>query len=137
MSHSRCWQQCWAVILMAGQIGGCTAWRPETVSPAEVVAREKPSVVRVQYEDEQHEVLYQPEVRGDSLLGRSEPDARQAHRAMALADRTSIATRHVSGGRTTGLVLGLVGIGAVVGFVIAIDNMDLGFDNRSEERRVG
>ncbi len=129
MSHTRCWKQCWAVMLMAGQIGGCTGWRLETVSPAEVIARDKPSVVRVQYEDEQHEVLYQPEVRGDSLVGRSEPGAREADRTVALADVTSVATRHVSGGRTTGLVLGLVGIGAVVGFVIAIDNMDLGFDN--------
>ncbi len=128
MSRTRSWKQCWAVILMAGQIGGCTAWRLETVSPAEVIA-DKPSVVRVQYADEQQEVLYQPEVRGDSLLGRSEPDARQADRALALADVTSVATRHVSGGRTTGLVLGLVGIGAVVGSLIAIANMQLPFDN--------
>jgi len=79
---------------MAGQIGGCTAWPLETVSPAEVIAREKPRVVRVQYADEQHEVLYQPEVRGDSLL-----------------------------------VLGLVGVGAVVGSLIAIANMQGPFDN--------
>jgi hypothetical protein len=129
MSHTRCWKQCWAVILMAGQMAGCTAWRLETVSPAEVIAREQPGVVRVQYADEQHEVLYQPEVRGDSLLGRSEPDARQADRALALADVTSIATRHVSGGRTTGLVLGLVGVGAVVGSLIAIASMQGPFDN--------
>ena len=30
MSHTRCWKQCWAVMLMAGQIGGCTGWRLET-----------------------------------------------------------------------------------------------------------
>jgi len=94
MSHTRSWKEGWAVILMAGQIGGCTAWRLETVSPAEVIAREKPRVVRVQYADEQHEVLYQPEVRGDSLL-----------------------------------VLGLVGVGAVVGSLIAIANMQGPFDN--------
>ena len=69
MSHTRSWKQGWAVILMAGQISGCTAWRLETVSPAEVIARDKPSAVRVQYADEQQEVLYQPEVRGDSLSG--------------------------------------------------------------------
>ena len=129
MSHARSWKQCWAVILMAGQIGGCTAWRLETVSPAEVIARDKPSVVRVQYADEQQEVLYQPEVRGDSLSGRYEPDAREADRTVALADVTSIATRRVSGGRTTGLVLGLVGVGAVVGSLIAIGNMQGPFDN--------
>jgi len=128
MSHTRGWKQSWAVMLMAGQIGGCTAWRLETVSPAEVIARAKPSVVRVQYADAEPEVLYQPEVRGDSLLGRSEPDARQADRAIALADVTSVATRQVSEGRTTGLVLGLVGIGAVVGSVIAIANMQGPFD---------
>src|SRR5256885_10543965 len=115
MSHNRCWKRCWAVILVAGQIGGCTAWRLETVSPAEVIAREKPSVVRVQYEDEQHEVLYQPEVRGDSLLGRSEQGGRQAARTVALPDVTRIATLHARGGRTTGLVLGLVAVGADVG----------------------
>ena len=129
MSRTRCWKRCWAVILMAGQMAGCTAWRLETVSPAEVIAREQPSVVRVQYADEQHEVLYQPEVRGGSLLGRSASDARQADRTVALADVTSVATRHVSGGRTTGLVLGLVGIGAVVGSLIAIANMQGPFDN--------
>ena len=129
MSHTRSWKQGWAVILMAGQISGCTAWRLETVSPAEVIARDKPSAVRVQYADEQQEVLYQPEVRGDSMSGRHEPDAREADRTVALADVTSVATRHVSGGRTTGLVLGLVGIGAVVGSLIAIANMSLPFDN--------
>src|SRR5207237_9346994 len=100
MSHARSWKQCWAVILMAGQIGGCTAWRLETVSPAEVIARDKPSVVRVEYADEQQEVLYQPEVRGDSLSGRSEPDAREADRTVALARVTSGATRHRRAGRT-------------------------------------
>src|SRR5439155_26158232 len=104
----------WTVMLMAGQIGGCTAWRLETVSPAEVIAREKPRVVRVQYADEQHEVLYQPEVRGDSLLARSEPDARHADRAMALADVASIATRHVSGGGPRGWWLGLAAVGRSV-----------------------
>ena len=129
MSQLRSWKQGCALILMAGQIGGCTAWRLETVSPAEVIAREQPSVVRVQYADEQDEVLYQPEVRGDSLLGRSEPDARRADRTVAPADVTSIATRHVSGGRTTGLVLGIVGVGAIVGSLIAIGNMQGPFDN--------
>src|SRR5256884_9694499 len=100
MSHNRCWKRCWAVILVAGQIGGCTAWRLETVSPAEVIARDKPSVVRVQYADERQEVLYQPEVRGDSLSGRDEPDAPEADRTVALADVTRIATRRVRAGRT-------------------------------------
>lgn len=100
MSHLRSWKQGWAVILMAGQIGGCTAWRLETLSPAESIAREQPSVVRVEYADEQDEVLYQPEVRDDSLLGRSEPDARRAD-----------------------------GVGAIVGSLIAIGNMQGPFDN--------
>jgi hypothetical protein len=117
------------VILMGGQLSGCTSWRLETVSPADIIAREEPSEIRVQYADRHHEVLYEPEVRGDSLLGRPQRNARRPARAVALTDVKGVATRRVSAGRTTALALGIVGIGAVVGLMIGIATMQGPLDN--------
>jgi len=113
-----------AVILMSGQISGCTAWRVEPLSPADVVERQQPSEVRVQHADGRREVLYKPEVRGDSLLGRRDWRAKHPNRTLMLSDVREVATPHVSGGRTAALVL-VVG---VVGVIVALKSfhLDLG-----------
>jgi hypothetical protein len=51
--------------------------------------------------------------------------ARAEHRALALTDVKEVATRHLSPGRTAGLVLG---IGAVVGVIVGLSNMQ-GLEN--------
>jgi len=111
---------------MSGQLGGCTAWRVETLSPAELIDQRHPGEIRVQRGDGRSEVLYSPEVDGDSLLGRGNWDAKQSDRAMALSDVKGVATRHVSAGRTVALVAGL---GAVVGVLIGVASMQGPLDN--------
>ena len=125
---SKTWwlQRSAAVILVSGQLSGCTSWRVETLSPADVVERQQPGEVRVQRTDRQYEVFYLPEVQGDSLLGRRRWNTKHPDRAVALADVKGIATRHVHAGRTAGLVLG---IGAIVGIIVGLGSMQGTFDN--------
>jgi hypothetical protein len=115
-----------AVLLITGQLIGCTGWHVESLSPAEVVERQQPNEIRVQHGDGRREVLYQPEVRGDSLLGRQDPSAAHHDRGLALTDVKVVATRHVSAGRTAGLLLG---IGVMVGVLVAVSTMQGPFDN--------
>ena len=65
----------------------------------------------------QREVLYKPEVDNDSLRGAGSPEARTLDRAVGLEDVRSVATLHLSPGKTIGLS---VGVGAVVGIIIAL-----------------
>ena len=113
-----------AVILMSGQVSGCTGWRVEALSPADVVERQQPSEVRVQHADGRREVLYEPEVRGDSLLGRRDPRAKHPDRTLMLSDVREVATPHISGVRTAVLVLGVT----IVGVIVALKSfhLDLG-----------
>lgn len=129
MRHTRWLQRSMVVMLMGGQLGACTSWHLETLSPADVIAREDPSEIRVERADQHYEVLYQPEVHGDSLLGRRQPDAKQPDRTVSLTEVKGVATRRINAGRTTGLVIGIVGIGAVVGALIALANMQGPLDN--------
>lgn len=114
-----------AALVVTGQLIGCTGWHVESLSPGEVVERQQPRAIRVQQRDGRREVVYAPEVRGDSLLGYQDWSARAEHRALALTDVKEVATRHLSPGRTAGLVLG---IGAVVGVIVGLSNMQ-GLEN--------
>src|SRR3989442_5277267 len=107
MPKTRWLQRSIAVIVMSGQLGGCTGWRVETLSPADLIDQQHPGEIRVQRGDGRSEVLYSPEVDGDSLLGRRNWDAKQSDRAMALSDVKGVATRHECAGRTVALVPGL------------------------------
>ena len=126
MSKYSLLQRSVAVMLMTGQLSGCTGWHVERLSPAEVVERQQPSTIRVESGDGRREVLYEPEVRGDSLIGRRDWSDKQHNRALALTDVKQVATRRVSAGRTAGLVLG---IGAIVGVVVGLSSMQGPFDN--------
>ena len=93
------------IVLIACQLSACTAWRVETLSPAEVINQRKPDPVRVVRADGRREVWYQPQIRGDTLVGFWNTYAKTPDRAVALADIRGISTRHVSAGKTIGLVL--------------------------------
>src|SRR5437879_12765108 len=82
-----------AVMLVSAQLSACSSWHVETVSPAEVVEDRQPAAIRVQHRDRRSEVLYLPAIRGDSLLGRREWNAKQLERAVARADAGCGATR--------------------------------------------
>jgi len=115
-----------AVMLVSAQLSACSSWHVETVSPAEVVEDRQPAAIRVQHRDRRSEVLYLPEIRGDSLLGRREWNAKQSDRAVALADVSGVATRRLSAARTAGLV---IGIGAVVGVIVGLSAMQGGLEH--------
>ena len=66
-------------------------------------------------------MLYRPEVRGDTLWGTRDADARQPDRGIALADVTSVATLNVKTAQTVALGLGF---GAVAAVVIALATWD-------------
>ena len=114
--------RCLAVMLMSSYLSGCTGWRVESLSPAEVVERQQPREVRVEHSDGRREVLYEPQVRGDSLLGRRNWRAKQPDRMLILSDVKEVATPHFSGARTAALVV----VVAIVGVIVALKNFHLG-----------
>ncbi len=126
MSKSQWLQRSVAVIVMSGQLSSCTGWRVESLSPVDVIEDQHPGEIRVQRGDGRSEVLYRPEVNGDSLVGRRDWSAKQPDRAVPLTDVKGVATRHVSVGRTAALVLG---IGALVGVFIGLGSMQGPLDN--------
>jgi hypothetical protein len=96
------------VLLLGPPLTGCMSWRVESAAPAELVARDHPSKIRVQHASGQWHVLRWPEVHGDSLRESGRPTGRTPRQAIALADATLVATRHFSAGKTAGLGLGVV-----------------------------
>ena len=100
-------QRAIAIVLMAGLLSACMTWRLETLSPADVIRTERPTALRVERQDGDREVLYQPQVQGDSLLGRHAEDDTMSTRALALMDVKQVATPHVNAGRTAGYMIGL------------------------------
>src|ERR1700694_1499675 len=117
-----------AIVLMAGQLSSCTSWRLETLSPADVIRTERPTALRVERQDGHREVLYQPQVQGDSLLGRRAQDDKMSNRALALMDVKQVATRHVNPGRTAGFVIGM---GLLIALVAAASSFDIPVGNVS------
>jgi hypothetical protein len=105
-----------AAFLLCLQLGSCSSWRVESASPAELIAKEQPAKIQITQSNGQRQVLHQPAVEGDSLVGSHRAGNTERHRAVALADVTAMATRHRDAGKT--LLLG-VGIAAVLGGVIA------------------
>lgn len=103
---------CW----LTAQLAACTTWRLEQVAPADLIARDHPSRVRIDATDGSRQVFYRPEVRGDSLWGRKREAAAKADRVVALRDVTGVATRHTSAGKSALLVLGIgaTAVGALV-----------------------
>jgi len=115
-----------ASVVVAALLSGCTSWRVETPPPAALVGNGHPAEIRVEYSDGRSEVLYQPEVRGDSLIGKSSESARRVDRTVALTDVRRVATRHINAAGTTAL---LVGLGAIVGIFVGISKIQGPFDN--------
>ncbi|HET9039483.1 MAG TPA: hypothetical protein VFN40_04900 [Gemmatimonadales bacterium] len=105
-----------AALLLCLQLGNCSSWRVETAPAAELIAKEQPATVRITRSNGQRQVLHQPAVQGDSLVGSHAAGMADRDRAVALADVTAVATRHRDAGKT--LLLG-IGIAAVLGGVIA------------------
>ena len=107
-----------AALLFTLQLAGCTSWHVETLPPAELIAQQQPSRERVVDEAGKRVMLYGPEVRGDSLVGRPGA-ASKGSRAVHLAGVRSVSTSHFNAGGTVGLVLGVGGL-AVLTFAVVL-----------------
>jgi hypothetical protein len=94
-----------AVVLLGIHLAGCSSWRVEQVSPAQLLSERGPVPVRIVRSDGSRLVLEQPKVSGDSLSGFS--DGRR--RAVPLRDVNSVATRHGDVGKSVLVGLGIVG----------------------------
>lgn len=126
MPRTRWLQRSIVALLASTQLVGCMSWHVETLSPAELIATKEPTAIRVQYTDNTAEVLFEPEVQGDTLIGRREWNGKQSNQAVALTNVKRTATRRLNAGRTTALVLVM---GAVVGVFVGLANMQGPLDN--------
>lgn len=126
MSKRQLLQRGAALMLMTVQLSGCTYWQVKNLPPADVIDRHRPAEIRVQHADGGHEVLYEPAIRGDTLVGYRSWSATKQDRALALTDVTTVATRRVSAGRTARLVLGVSIVGGIVAALVGMHNMKEG-----------
>jgi len=111
-----------AALLMTVQLAGCTYWKVETVSPVALIENHQPDVLRVQSGDGRRQLLYEPAIRGDSLVGTSSYDSKRQNRSVALAGVTRVETHHVSANRTVAMIMGIAAVVAAAG-LIAVSQM--------------
>jgi hypothetical protein len=58
-----------ALLVVAALLGSCTHWHPSTVSPAELIAEEQPSQVRLTLWSGEQVILRRPAATADSIVG--------------------------------------------------------------------
>jgi SAM-dependent methyltransferase len=92
-----------ALLLGLSNLSGCTSWQEKEVAPAQLVADQHPSTVRVTRADQSRVVLQQPTIGGDTLVGMVAAGRPRGETRIALADVKRIEVRHFSAGRTIGL----------------------------------
>jgi hypothetical protein len=92
---------------------GCSSWRVQPASPAQVITEEHPAEIRLGRTDRQQVVLKRPVLRGDSIWGQTGKDSA----GVPLDEITTIAVRRTDWLKTTGLVV--VSTSAVLGVVCA------------------
>jgi hypothetical protein len=100
-----------APIQLALLLSACMSWHPEPASPAELIATQRPDVVRITQSDSSRLILRDPAVQGDTLYGRPQAsldDEPQGRTAIPLGDIRGIATRQSDPTRTTLLGAGIV-----------------------------
>jgi hypothetical protein len=94
-------------------VSACMTWRPEPVSPADLMADRKPDVVRITRPDSTRLIIRDPAIEGDTLYGRPQSalgENLEPRIAIPLADVSSIATLRSDPTRST-----LLGVGIAVG----------------------
>jgi len=88
----------------------CYGWRVEGFTPAEVIARRHPRQIRFERVDGHRDVLYRPEISGDSLRGSRSPDVRARDRVILLRDVRSVATLRIKTAETVAVSVTLAGV---------------------------
>jgi hypothetical protein len=102
------------IFCIATQSAACMGWRVQELAPAEVIAREHPKQIRVERLNGHRDVLYRPEIQGDTLRGSRDPNVRQRDRVILLRDVRSVATLHVKTAETVAVGLVLAGVAAAI-----------------------
>ena len=93
---------------------GCSSWRVQQVSPAQLIEQRKPSSIQLRWQDGRRLVVRQPVIAGDSLIGVSRKDTIR----VATSDVSAVAMRRFDPLKTTGLVV--VSTGALFGIACAM-----------------
>jgi len=109
-----------ALALLLWYVPACTTWQvARGVTPQQLIADKHPAKVRLSLGSNSEVVLEEPRVAGDSLAG----IVNGKDSSVVASDVTQLAIRKVSGGRTTGLVVGLGLLAAIVAAGVALSNM--------------
>ena len=105
------------VLILYLSFSACTSWRPDKLTPQAVVQKAPPSL-RVTYRDSSMVTLNNPQLRGDTIVGR---DPHKAQQRVPLDSVLLTETRHTNAGKSALLVLGVaaaVVAGAALAYVL-------------------
>lgn len=100
-----------AALLLAVHLTGCHGWHPTTISPAQLIAEENPSTVRVTLTDGRQLTLVDPTIRNDSIVF----EIGRVTAGVVLSDVSTVEVRRFNADKTIGLILA-VPVGLVVYF---------------------
>jgi len=102
------------IVLLITYLSACHSWATESVSPQEVIRAKAPEKVRVVRTSGDKQVLHEPRILRDTLMGSwEEPN-------IPLRDVQAIQTLHTDAVKTTVVV---VGVGLILaGLVVAVAN---------------
>ncbi len=104
-------------------VSACTSWKAVPGAPAQVIADEKPSEVRVTRDYAEKVVLERPEVRADSVYGTLPATGDSA--VVPLSEVTLLELRKTSTWKTIGLVY-LVANAVVLAVLVASGDFPCG-----------
>ena len=123
----RRWARPVAVVLfVASAVQACHKWVARTEPAREVLAAKAESLVRLTKADGAKQVILEPTIAGDSLIGSTPTVRRDRDRvSVALGDIRSIEVQRINRVRTALFVLG-VGTAALIALVmVALSSLDL------------
>ena len=104
-------------LLAVSTVSACSTWHTQPLTPAQVIAEQHPPAVRVDRADGNRQVIVEPRVIADSLVGTS--GGRRL--SVPLADIGAIAVSRGDPLKSVGMFLGVVAaIGAAVIAILAI-----------------
>ena len=119
-------------------LSACLSWRPEPTRPADLVARQKPPVIRMTLRDSTQLVLRNPEVQGDTIYGH--PPGSRGHAGnrsgIPLSSVARIETQRTDTGKS--MVLGFgIALGAFTALCVVGETFGCGDPEAFLEGRVG
>ena len=111
-----------ALTIITCVLSGCTSWRVQGITPQRVIAERRPAAAFVQARNQSGVMLQAPFIRNDSLVGWAPSVGRTL--GIPLAEVTQIEVRVPDGGKTAGLVVGIVaGIGLGL-YLVVLDALN-------------